>query len=375
MVIALITLCNVLSFPRLRPGSLPIGQRPPLVSVLIPARNEAAVIGETVKHLLAQSYPNFEVILLDDQSEDSTTQVARAAAGDDSRLNIIPGKALPSGWLGKNWACHQLAGAACGDILLFTDADVRWMPGALTALIADLQRTDADLYTIWPTQYTKSWGERLVVPLMAVVVIGYLPVLGTHYTPLSVFAAANGQCMAWRRDACDIIGGHVAVLGNVLEDVTLARLVKRRGLRLRMADGHGLITCRMYQDWTSVRNGYAKNILAGYGGRIEFLLLATVFHWLIFLFPWAWLIFGWRVTGFNWPAAPVLLILIGLLIRAVSAVFTRQRIIDSLLMPISVLLMTIIAFQSIYWQVRYGGPQWKGRLISKKQTVTMKSQQ
>jgi chlorobactene glucosyltransferase len=337
---------------------------PPFVSVMIPARNESAVIGQTIRHLMRQSYPHYEVILLDDNSTDGTAEAA-AQHGDDERLRIMRGAALPEGWMGKNWACHQMSQTAKGDILVFTDADVQWAPEALSSLVSAMQSTRADLYTVWPTQHTVTWAERLCVPLMAVVVIGYLPVIGTHYVPLSVFGAANGQCMAWRRHAYQLTCGHEAVFDNVLEDVTLARMVKGAGLRLRMADGNHLISCRMYNDWRSVRDGYAKNILAGYGNSVLALVLATIFHWLIFLFPWVWLGFGWTVDALSigWPAWPLALIVIGLTIRALTAAFTHQRVLDALLLPVSVLLMTRIAFQAIWWELRYGGPTWKGRVV------------
>ncbi|MDX1994149.1 MAG: glycosyltransferase [bacterium] len=361
LVIAGITICNLLIFPRLKVNAL--SAQPAKVSVMIPARNEAAVIADTVRALLTQDYPNFEVLLLDDNSDDGTGALALAAGKADSRLRVMQGQSLPHGWMGKNWACHQMAQVATGDILLFTDADVRWQPTALSALVAEMTRTQADLYTVWPTQTTVTWAERLTVPLMAVVVLGYLPILGTHYVPLNVFGAANGQCMGWRRNAYQHVGGHQAVRDNVLEDVTMARMVKAAGLRLRMADGNSLIGCRMYRDWPSVRDGYAKNIMAGYGGALP-LAVATVFHWLIFLFPWVWLLSGQEITGLGgWPLWPFLLVLIGLLVRAATAAFTHQRVQDALLMPLSVMLMTLIALRSFYWHFRFGGPQWKGRTI------------
>ncbi|MCX7669869.1 MAG: glycosyltransferase family 2 protein, partial [Anaerolineae bacterium] len=271
-----ITLSNLLLFPRLT-QTQPLAPGPQLpassfrsVSILIPARNEAAVIGETVRRMLAQTYPRFELIVLDDGSTDGTAEVARAAAAGDARLRVIAGEALPSGWAGKNWACHQLAQAAQGDWLLFTDADTVWAPGALAAVVAEAERTRADLLTVWPTQITVTWAERLVVPLMALVVIGYLPVFMVHYTPWSPFAAANGQCLLFRRRAYEAIGGHAALKGDVLEDVKFARRIKAHRLRLRMADGNGLVSCRMYTDWPGVRDGYAKNILSGYGGSLLF---------------------------------------------------------------------------------------------------------
>lgn len=367
LAIAVITLVNRFFALRLMGVDMLIDQ--PFVSVLIPARNEDKVIGETISALLFSDYTNYEIILLDDQSEDNTIETAQSAAKGSARLQIISGQPLPSGWAGKNWACHQMAQVARGEILLFTDADVRWSSGALSALVAQMYATRADLYTVWPTQVTLTWTERLVVPLMAMVILGYLPIAGTHYAPLAAFGAANGQCMAWRRSAYQRVGGHVVVANNVLEDVTLARKAKAHGLRLRMADGHGLVQCRMYDGWSAVRNGYAKNILAGYGGLIP-LVAATVFHWLIFLFPWVWLVLGRTWTGLSgWPLWPALLISIGLLVRAYTAAYTRQRVLDAVFLPVSVFLMTIIAFQAIYWHIVYGGPRWKGRSLSRRLNV------
>jgi glycosyltransferase involved in cell wall biosynthesis len=267
------------------------------LSCLIPARNEPAVIGETVRALLAQARPEMEVLLLNDHSTDGTAEVARAAAGDDPRLRILPGEELPPGWLGKNWACHQLAQAASGEILVFTDADVHWSAGAVDALLAEMEATGAHLLTVWPTQETVTWGERLTVPLMALVVHAYLPILCVHHTPYPLFAAANGQCMVFRRPAYSAVGGHASVRDNVLEDVTLARHIKEKGLRLRMIEGNGLVRCRMYRSWAEVRNGYAKNILKGYGNTVG-LIAATLFHWAIFLGPWlAVLAIGPGVVG------------------------------------------------------------------------------
>jgi chlorobactene glucosyltransferase len=367
IVISLITLSNLLLFPRLERAAAH-GSTPedafPRVSILIPARDEAEVIGETVARLLAQDYPDFEVVVLDDDSQDGTAMVARRAGSDSARLRIIAGEPLPEGWAGKNWACQQMAGIASGDYLIFTDADVQWKPDALRALMREALRTRADLLTVWPTQQAITWSERLCVPLMALVVIGYLPVIGAHHLPLAVFGAANGQCMIWRRGAYQALGGHWAVRDNVLEDVTLARMVKGRGYRLRMVDGNRLITCRMYTGWDEVRDGFAKNILQGYGGSAPLLALATIFHLLIFVFPWLWLAFGWAFPALaGWPLWPLALITLGLTIRAATAAFTRQRVIDALSLPLATLLMTRIALQSVWWQHTHGGPRWKGRVI------------
>lgn len=363
--INLLTIVNVFALPRLRKRSRQQKlDTLPFVSVLIPARNEAAVIERTMGTMRSQSYARFEVIFLDDNSTDGTGDIAQEFGETWDRLTVLQGKPLPPGWMGKNWACHQMSDVAQGDILLFFDADVRCEPETLDSLVTHMLSTKADLLTVWPTQETVTWFERLTVPLMAMAIMGYLPVLGTHFLPFTAFGAANGQCMAWKRQAYDRVGGHSAVRDNVLEDVTLARLVKQAGMRLRMADGNHWVTCRMYTDWPSVRDGYAKNILAGYGNSVPLLLLGTVFHWALFLMPWVWLASG---GDFEWALA---LIVMGLLFRALSAAYTRQRVIDAVFLPISVLLMTRIAAQSIYWQVRFGGPRWKGRVIQRTRKVS-----
>jgi chlorobactene glucosyltransferase len=266
--------------------------------------------------------------------------------------------------LGKNWACHQLAGRAEGEILVFTDADVCWEPEALSSLVYLMDKMGADTFTVWPTQETLTWGERLVVPMMMFAIIGYLPELCVRYLPWPVFAAANGQCLAFRRDAYQRIGGHAAVRSNVVEDVRLAWQTKRYGLRLVMAIGNRSIYTRMYRSWPEVRDGFAKNILAGHGGQPVFLLLSAAFHWLLFLLPWIWLSIGWAVpVGPGWPWFPLALVGLGAGVRVLSGAVTHQRTIDAFLLPLSTILMTIIAADSLWRHFRYGGPQWKGRTI------------
>lgn len=352
-IVGVTTIANLLTFPRLgrKPEATAVAS-PPLVSILIPARDEAAVIGNTVRAVLGQTYPHIELLVLDDQSSDCTAAAALEAAGDSAALRVLPGKPLPPGWLGKNWACQQLADAATGDLLLFTDADVRWRPDAVGALVADRDAMRADLLTVWPTQETVTWAERLVVPLMALAILGYLPLVAVHYLPWPIFAAANGQCLCFRRPTYEAIGGHAAVAGEVVEDVALARRVKANGGHLRMADGNERVGCRMYAGWPEVRDGFAKNILSGHGGSVLFLLLSTVFHWLVFLLPWPLTLVDWR---FGLAAAA------GVAIRAATAAFTHQRVVDALFMPVSVVLMTIVAGRAIWWHWR-GGPVWKGRV-------------
>ncbi|KXK17509.1 MAG: putative glycosyltransferase [Chloroflexi bacterium OLB15] len=364
IAIAMIAILNALTFPRLKRVSSPVHDQ--LVSILIPARNEEAVIVSTLTSLLAQTGVNFEILVLDDGSTDGTAEQVRQLA--DPRVRLLAGKPLQEGWFGKNWACHQLAVQAQGDLLLFTDADVIWNQGALAALLQEQQKSLAALVTIWPTQITQTWSERLIIPLMALTIIGYLPSLLVNKTFWPAFAAANGQCLLFTREGYQASGGHEAVRSSIVEDIALAHSVKRAKLRLWMADGSGLITCRMYRSWPEVRSGFAKNIIAGYGGVLPF-LLGWLFHWLAFLLPVIYLIVGLLDPQFRFglpfPTLSILLFAVSIAIRALSAAVTRQRIIDAPFLPFSVILMSIIALQALYWQLRYGGPRWKGRTLAK----------
>ncbi len=367
-VMALTSILNTLSFPRLKPGA---PQRYPHVSLLVPARDEAEVIGETVKRLLKQDYPQLELLVLDDASSDGTAQAAKTAAGDDRRMRLLTGKPLPPGWTGKNWACQQLAEQASGELLVFTDADVLWEPGALRALVRQVERSGAEAFTVWPTQETLTWAERLVVPMMNFAILAYLPELGVRYTRWKSLAAANGQCLAFRREAYTRCGGHAAVKAAIVEDVALARRCKALGMRLVMALGEGQIGGRMYTSWQEVRHGFGKNILAGHGDQPALLLLSALFHWLVFLAPWVYL--GWlSLTGS--PAGVALaMIILGMGVRALSAALPPdlpasanlgQRLLGALLLPASVVTMSIIAGQALWWRYR-GGPQWKGRTVER----------
>jgi chlorobactene glucosyltransferase len=209
--------------------------------------------------------------------------------------------------------------------------------------------------------------------MMDFAILAYLPELGVRYTPWKSMAAANGQCLAFRREAYTRCGGHTAVRSNIVEDVALARRTKAQGLRLVMALGEGQIGGRMYNSWQEVRDGFAKNILAGHGDLPAFLILAALFHWLVFLLPWILLVASLSGGDIS-PLTPLAMIVLGFGVRALSAalppdlrpgVNLSQRLLGALLLPLSVLMMSIIAGQSLWWRYHQGGPQWKGRTVEK----------
>ena len=237
----------------------------PFVSVLIPARNEERSIGPCLDSLISQAYPSFEVLVLDDGSDDRTADIVRGCCARSDPIRLIPGEPLPDGWYGKAFACDQLGGQAQGDILIFTDADTVHAPTMIRAVIGAIA-TGADVVTAFPEQAMGSISERLAVSFMLFTVWAFLPVGRVWSDPSPRFAAANGQLLACTRAAYTRVGGHAAVRRSILDDVDLARRAKQLGLHVRLTDGVGTVRTRMYRGFAEVWRGFSKNALALTGG-------------------------------------------------------------------------------------------------------------
>jgi chlorobactene glucosyltransferase len=349
---------------------------PPLVSILVPARNEAANIEACVRSLLAQDVPAFELLVLDDQSEDGTGAILARLAAEDGRLRVLSGGPLLPGWLGKANACRQLAEAARGDWLLFTDADTVHQPPALRRALALAAGRDVGLLSMFPRQITGTWGERLIIPLMHLAVYGLLPLPAMHRLRSPAFAAANGQYMLFRRAAYDAAGGHAAVRAQVLEDVALARAVKRAGHRIELADGGDLVRTRMYRGAAEVWAGFSKNFFAFFNYSLPFLGLALLGYAALYVAPPLWLLAGAARAaimgevptgpdGWAWVGLPLAQYGVGVLMRLLLAARFHFRAADALLHPLSVALQIAIGLNSARL-ARRGGAAWKGRTLGVK---------
>jgi glycosyltransferase involved in cell wall biosynthesis len=279
-LVTLIT--NLFSFPVLQPATKSLGER---VSILIPARNEIENLPTTLPKVSAQSA--LEVIVLDDESSDGTAEYLEKLLPQYSNLKVIRGQPLPSGWGGKNWACHQLSKAARGDILIFTDADVFWEKGTLESLLLFRRSNNAEFVSVWPRQLTGSWLECVTVPLVDQILLGALPYVGVKWLPFPQFSAGNGQLMLWTSEAYKKVGGHETFKEEVLEDVRMGQAAKRKGLKIALALGGHVISTRMYKNDTDVIKGFSKNIIAAIGNKtllVIALLLNTLAHSLPLLF-------------------------------------------------------------------------------------------
>lgn len=347
-------------------AELPPEAELPYVSILVPARNEAANIARCVRSLLAQNYPNFEVIVLDDNSQDGTGAVVEMLSNpsDDPshKLRLVEGQPLPDGWLGKNFACYQLSRYAQGDLLLFTDADTVHSVGALSKAVTALAYEKADFLSVFPRQQTVTFAERLAVPLVMLFVVGLLPVWYVSRSRNPAFSAANGQFMLFRREAYEKIGGHAAVRGVVLEDVTLGRRVKQFGLKQILPDGSDLIQCRMYRNSGEVWRGFSKNFFAFFGFSLLWFGLFLALNVAAFVLPWFWLLLGLLTGQAGDPAwfwLPLIQLGLAWLLRFLLAFRFGFRGLDAFLHFASVIYMVAIGVNSVRWY-RKGG-EWKGR--------------
>lgn len=243
----------------------PGGSGPPFVSVIVPARNEALDIVECLLSLTASTYPSFEVIVVDDRSDDGTGELARALPrGKADRLEVIDGRPLPEGWLGKPWACHQGSRVATGDLLLFTDADTIHGPDLLGRAVTGWREEGADLLTVVGRQIMGSFWERVVQPHVFFLMLLRFPDFETVAKNENWRdAIANGQFLLFTREAYAAIDGHRSVKDEVVEDLALAQVLKRAGLELRIRSADESLATRMYRSLAEIVEGWSKNMLMG----------------------------------------------------------------------------------------------------------------
>ncbi|MDA0311065.1 MAG: glycosyltransferase family 2 protein [Gemmatimonadetes bacterium] len=241
-----------------------VGERP-RVSVIIPARNEKLNIENCVASVSRSLYPDFEIIVVDDRSDDDTAAIARALPiGNARRIRVVDGKELPVGWLGKPWACCQGFHDADGDVLLFTDADTTHGPQLLARAVAGMRDEKADLMTVLGRQIMGSFWERPVQPQVFLTMVFRFPRFErTAKNGRWRDAIANGQYILMPRTSYLAIGGHEAVRDEVVEDLALAQLVKREGLQLRVRMANKDFATRMYRSLGGIIEGWSKNILMG----------------------------------------------------------------------------------------------------------------
>ncbi len=381
-IINLLTLPVLVNFQHPHPHSLRAladihPDQWPFVSVLLPARNEERNIGQCLRSLLTQHYLRYEVVMLDDSSEDATGAIATSMCTQYPHLRVIRGKPLPPGWVGKNWACHQLAHSARGQLLLFTDADTRHHPLMLTDAVITMLALDADLLTGMPRQLMLTWGERLTVPMLYWVLFALVPScvpalahrLGLKVPVPPSAVGAIGQFMLFRREAYAQAGGHAGVRSCVAEDFALARRIQSLGLTWRLADAGPRIVCRMYEGTGEAVSGFSRSIMGVFSSPLA---CALAWGWLawVFIGPPGMLavqalnLFCGRTIYMAQVQIALLASALAILSWGLLAFRFRLPPLIVLAYPLSVLIFLLITGRALY--ARWTGQPvvWKGRVLA-----------
>ncbi|MDR2398022.1 MAG: glycosyltransferase [Spirochaetaceae bacterium] len=332
----------------------------PLVSVLIPVRNEAAHIQRCLDSLRHQTYPHYEILVLDDDSQDDTGVILEQAAKADPRIRVFSGAPLPADWYGKPYALQQLAGYACGEILIMTDADTVHSPSSIAFTVTNM--AEADFISGYVGQELRSFGEKITVPLMFFLTGFVIPLCLNRYTKWSAFSVAIGQFIAIRKEVFSRIGGFTRVRKRTSEDIYLARLVKARGFTTRFLDLGDQVRCRMYVGYRSAMNGIGKNIFDFLGNHSAVLILVfwAVFFFLFLPFPLA-LALPWTLPTYRFQLLGTNL----LYTLTWTMLFVDRRLpwYYGLLWPLMMGNLLVTALWSWVRAVSGRGFTWKGRIV------------
>ncbi|WP_165250013.1 glycosyltransferase family 2 protein [Paludisphaera soli] len=336
----------------------------PAVSVLIPARNEERAIGWAVESILANAGGPIEVVVLDDDSDDATADVVRAIAARDDRVRLISGEGPPPGWCGKQRACWLLAQEARHDLFVFLDADVILKPDALSRMGRFMDESGVDLASGIPRQVTGSLMERLLIPLIHFVMLGFLSIVSMRRTQLPSLSAGCGQLFVARREGYFQAGGHAAIRESLHDGIKLPRAFRAAGLRNDLFDATDVATCRMYRNAGEVWHGLAKNAgeaLASPGLIVPMSIILLMGQ----VAPFALAV----AAASSWPR-PWTGLELGALGVAVAAAWAprmigvrrfRQSLAGALLHPVGVALLVAIQWYSFARKILGRPSRWKGR--------------
>ena len=324
-----------------------------LVSVLIPARNEEKNILNILRDLSIQDYHNYEVIVFDDQSTDSTAEIVATFMQKDKKVRLISSNGLPNGWLGKNHACHSLSVEAKGDYLLFIDADVRIKGEIIGETMHFAQKNELSLVSIFPKQIMHGWGEYATVPIMNYILLTLLPLILVRKIGLSSIAAANGQYMFFDAENYRNLLPHKAMKSEKVEDIKIARHYKQQHLKVACLASQKDAKCRMYDSYKESVNGFAKNVATFFGGST---LLAILF-WLVTTFGFIPILIVYGSRGL--ALYLVVVLAIRLLVSIISKQSVSKNIIYLLAQQVSLGLIIIKSIQNKLKKEHI----WKGRNV------------
>lgn len=326
----------------------------PLVSILIPARNEEKNIGHLLRAIQKQEWQNFEVLVFNDQSTDKTAKIVEDLSKKDQRICLLNSEGLPDGWLGKNFGCYSLAQKAKGHYFLFLDADVLISDSIIAQTVAKVKKHKLGLLSIFPKQNMYTWGEYLTVPNMNFILLSLLPLIFVRVLPFSSMAAANGQFMLFNAKTYRETQPHSNFRNNKVEDISTAHFFKQKGIRIACLSGNPSISCRMYNSFNDAVNGFSKNVIMFFGNSG---ILAVLF---------------WLITTLGFIPVVTLLplnvtisyLIMLVLIRIFISLVSHQNPFKNVLLTIPQQVVLGLFILKAFLNKSKKAYQWKGRIVS-----------
>lgn len=345
----LFTVANSLSMRVVRKGSARGIQG--VVSILIPMRNEAENVVGVLTSVVASTFiPEREILILDDHSEDSTATLLQGFP----EVTTYEGIDLPTSWLGKNFACHQLAAHSKGEYLVFIDADVRVFEPAIAAAITYMNSLGWDFISPYPRQIAITFFERLIQPLLQWSWLASVPLRFAERAKFPSMIIANGQFMIIKRQAYIAAGGHKAIRHEVLDDLELARLLAKSGFKGGVADASSVAACRMYKTQSELFDGYTKSLWRAFGSPIGAIVM-SLFLFLTGVLPLLLALAGYRTAWLGY--------FIVVLSRYIAALRTRSTPSSALLHPFAIVTLIYLIIKSWY-QKSTSQLMWRGRSVA-----------
>ncbi len=348
----------------------PLPGIPPLISVMIPARNEALNIKMCLDSLVNQDYPNLEILVLDDNSSDNTAEIVSKMAETDNRIHLYRGEKLPPDWAGKPFACYQLARKARGDWLLFVDADTTHSPDMLRGIINLAVKEKPGLLSGFPRQVGVSLPQQVAIPVLYFAILGWLPLWWIHRSPKLYPSLAIGQFLLFSRESYWRMNGHCAVKDRILEDVWLGIEVTKAGRRHIAVDLSSVTSCNMYRTVREMSNGFVRWVysVASFTPLALIALMSAGF--IFYLGPFFWL---WRGIDRGYPAEWLALVGLQVLVVYFMRVLLDSRfknpLISTALHPFGFVFLYLACVRAIWQFVTGRGIQWKKRTYNKESCV------
>ena len=339
-----------------------------LVSVLVPARDEENNIERCINSLLHQDYRNYEILVIDDNSEDETYRIIQRIAAENKKVRVFKGKPLPADWYGKAFALDQLISYAKGEILLFTDADTIHNPTSISWAVTNLETNKADFISGYVGQILKSFGEKVTVPIMFFLTGFIIPMFLNKLIKLGYFSAAVGQYIAVKKEVFKKIGGYTAVKNKTSEDIYMARYIKECGYKTEFLDITNQVSCRMYKGYWEGIQGIGKNIYDFLGKKPLVLIFIALLIFFFFCLPFPILIFSivFSLLGITINPFMIQLIIVNILSTFTWLIlFLGRRIhwCNTFVWPVMYVNLLFMVLWSFYRTVSGRGFVWKDRIV------------